>query len=212
MPSESERMLIQQIRTPGTHAAAWYELVEQYEGRVRAYIRKRLNDDANTDDALQETFIGFLNSLANYDDSRNLQSWLFTIASHKVTDHLRKQGRKQYAAGSDSNEEQLGKQSDDRQRRASSIARSKERIEWEANALVRVLRDLIQGLMKKGEYLRVQVLELIFVKGWANQEVAKFLQLTEQQVANYRFAAVKKITETIRIADLPSDLFPELHE
>ncbi len=212
MPSESERMLIQQIRTPATHAAAWYELVEQYEGRVRAYIRKRLHDDANTDDALQETFIGFLNSLANYDESRNLQSWLFTIASHKVTDILRKQGRRQYSVGSDSNDEQMGKQADDRQRKASSIARSKERIDWEANAIVRVLRDMIQSLMNKGEYVRVQVLELIFVKGWANQEVAKFLQVTEQQVANYRFAAVKKIADTIKIADLPKDLFPELHE
>ncbi|MBP3958076.1 sigma-70 family RNA polymerase sigma factor [Gemmata sp. G18] len=30
---------------------------------------------------MQETFIGFSNSLVNYDDKRDLQTWLFTIAA-----------------------------------------------------------------------------------------------------------------------------------
>ena len=73
----------------GPADAAWDELVARYEGRLRAYVRRRLRDHATTDDVVQETFIGFLNSLTNYDDKRDLQTWLFTIASHKVTDQLR---------------------------------------------------------------------------------------------------------------------------
>ena len=34
--------------------------------------------------------------------------------------------------------------------------------------------------------------------------------VSEQQVANYRFAAVKKLTEAMRAANLPTDVFPEL--
>ena len=56
------------------------------------------------------------------------------------------------------------------------------------------------------------MLELLFVKGWANREVAAFLKIGEQQVANYRFAAVRKLTESIREAGLPADVFPELHQ
>ena len=36
------------------------------------------------------------------------------------------------------------------------------------------------------------------------------LGVSEQQVANYRFAAVKKLSEQIRAAGLPVDVFPEL--
>ena len=56
------------------------------------------------------------------------------------------------------------------------------------------------------------MLELLWVKGWANRDVAAILQISEQQVANYRFAAVKKLTEQIRDAGLSADVFPELHQ
>ena len=51
---------------------------------------------------------------------------------------------------------------------------------------------------------------LLLVRGWANRDVAAHLGVSEQQVANYRFAAVKKLTETIREAGLSGDVFPEL--
>jgi RNA polymerase sigma-70 factor (ECF subfamily) len=104
----------------------------------------------------------------------------------------------------------MGKASDDKQRPASSLARTKERRDLEAEAVSRGLREMIQGWRQKGEYVRIQVLELLFVKGWANKDVAAFLHVSEQQVANYRFAAVKKLTEAMRAAGLPTDVFPEL--
>ena len=58
-----------------------------------AFVHRRLNDRAASEDIVQETFIGFLTSLSNFDDRRALQTYLFTIASHKLTDHLRKNGR-----------------------------------------------------------------------------------------------------------------------
>ena len=42
--------------------------------------------------------------------------------------------------------------------------------------------------------------------GRANRDVAAHLGITEQQVANYRFAAVKKLSEKIRAAGLPADV------
>ncbi|CAN5606908.1 sigma-70 family RNA polymerase sigma factor [soil metagenome] len=213
MTSDSDRLLVQQIKSGGTEADdAWTELVQRYEGRLRAYVRRRLRDHATTDDVVQETFIGFLNSLANFDDKRDLQTWLFTIASHKVTDQLRKMGRRPFATGSEADEEQMGKANDVRQRPASSLARSKERMDLESEAITRGLRDMILAFRTKDEYVRIQVLELLFVKGWANKDVAAFVGVNEQQVANYRFAAVKKLTETMKAAGLPTDVFPELND
>ena len=77
MTSDSDRLLVTQIKKGGAASdAAWAELVQRYEGRLRAYVRRRLRDHATTDDVVQETFIGFLNSLVNFDDSRDLQTWL----------------------------------------------------------------------------------------------------------------------------------------
>ena len=161
---------------------------------------------------VQETFIGFLNSLVNYDDTRGLQTWLFTIAAHKVTDQLRKIGRRPYQTGSEADDEMLGNEADGRQQAASSIARGQERQELEAAAVARALKEVVRGFWDKGEYRRIMVLELLFVKGWPNWRVAEVVEVSEQQVANYRFAAVKKLTEAMRAAGLPADVFPELQD
>lgn len=211
MSSESDRLLIQEIRAGGPKSEqAWEQLVGRYEGRLQAYVRRRLRDHATTEDVVQETFIGFLHSLSNFDDRRELQTWLFTIASYKVTDQLRKLGRRPYQTGNEADEEMMGKEADARQRGASSIARSHERLDLESTAIGNALREIVGGFQQKGDYKRIQVLELLFVKGWPNWKVAEFLKVSEQQVANYRFAAVKKLCEAMRAADLPVDVFPEL--
>src|SRR5229473_3969592 len=91
MSSESDRLLVQQIRRGD--ARAWEHLIARYEGRLLAFVHRRLRDRSASEDVVQDTFIGFLNSLPNYDESRELQTYLFTIASHKLTDHLRRIGR-----------------------------------------------------------------------------------------------------------------------
>src|SRR3982751_4045914 len=91
MPSDSDRLLIQQIRQGAPRA--WETLIAHYEGRLLAFVMRRLRDRAASEDVVQETFVGFLNSLPNFDDRRELQTYLFTIASYKLTDHLRRTGR-----------------------------------------------------------------------------------------------------------------------
>src|SRR5436305_12477869 len=91
MPSDSDRLLIQQIRQGDPRA--WDALIARYEGRLLAFVQRRLRDRSASEDVVQETFVGFLNSLPNFDDRRELQTYLFTIASHKLTDHLRRTGR-----------------------------------------------------------------------------------------------------------------------
>ena len=209
MSSESDRLLIQQIRKGDPRA--WESLITRYEGRLLAFVERRIHDRASSEDVVQETFVGFLNSLPNFDDRRQLQTYLFTIASHKLTDFLRRKGRHPLKAATDSSPDLLDQQLDDHPA-ASSIARSHERRELESMAITRSLGQIIREWQQKGEYQRLKVLELLWVKGWANREVAAFLHISEQQVANYRFAAVKKLSEHIRNAGLSADVFPELQE
>ncbi len=209
MASDSDRLLIQQIRQgdPG----AWETLIARYEGRLLAFVQRRLRDRASSEDVVQETFIGFLNSLPNFNDRRELQSYLFSIAAHKLIDHLRRQDRHPIRLLADGAAEILNREIDSHPG-ASSCARRDERRELESDALTRCLGQMLRGIQERGEYARLSVLELLWVKGWGNKDVATFLDVNEQQVSNFRFAAVKKLTELIREAGLNADVFPELQE
>ncbi len=209
MASDSDRLLIQQIRQGDSRA--WETLISRYEGRLLAFVARRLRDRSASEDVVQETFVGFLNSLPNFDDRRELQTYLFTIASHKLTDHLRRTGRHPLKSLSEGGDELMNKQLDEGPS-ASSRVRGDERQELESAAIARCLGQILRGWQEKGDYLRLQVMELLWVKGWANRDVAAFLHVSEQQVANYRFAAVKKLTELVGAAGLSTDVFPELQE
>lgn len=209
MASESDRLLIRDIRSG--EERAWQQLIERYEGRLLAFVIRRLRDRATSEDIVQETFIGFLHSLPNFDEKRELQTYLFTIASYKITDYLRKMGRRPAITG-ETAEERMAEEADSAQRAASSAARSHERRGLESTAIARALGQLIDQWRSQGEFERIKILELLFVKGWQNKDAAKFLKVSEQQVANIRFAAVKKLSEHIRTAGLSVDVFPELKE
>src|SRR5262249_23402286 len=160
MPSDSDRLLIQQIRQGDPRA--WETLISRYEGRLLAFIHRRLRDRDASEDVVQETFVGFLNSLPNFDDRRELQTYLFTIASHKLTDHLRRSGRHPLRSLSDSSSDLLNQQIDDHPA-ASSAARSEERQELESAAIVRCLGQILRGLEEQGDWVRVNVVALIMV-------------------------------------------------
>src|SRR5712692_2531840 len=156
MSSNSDRFLIQQIRQGDQRA--WQTLITRYEGRLLAFVDRRLHDRSASEDIVQETFIGFLNSLPNFDESRELQTYLFSIASHKLTDHLRRIGRHPLHAASEGAGDVLQNQLDQHPA-ASSLARSRERQELESQAVVRCLGVLIRQWQEKGDFLRLKVLE-----------------------------------------------------
>ncbi len=97
---DADQFLVQRIEEGDS--AAWEELIARYEGRLLAFVEHRLRNRASAEDIVQETFIGFLNSLPNYDRRRPLESYLFTICSYKLTDHLRREGRRPALAMSQS--------------------------------------------------------------------------------------------------------------
>src|SRR5262245_65939072 len=155
MTADSDRLLIQQIRQGEN--GAWERLIERYEGRLLAFAERRLRDRSAGEDVVQESFIGFLNSLPNYDEDRELQTYLFTIASHKLTDHLRRAGRHPMHAASEGAGDVLQNQLDPHSG-ASSLARSRERKELESQAVAKCLGQMIRQWKDKNDYVRLKVL------------------------------------------------------
>jgi RNA polymerase sigma-70 factor (ECF subfamily) len=96
----------------------------RYEGRLLAFVESRLGRRGPSEDIVQDSFIGFLNSLPNYDGRRPLESYLFSICAYKLTDHLRREGRRPAVPLSSASDSTGDWQISDSARRASSIART----------------------------------------------------------------------------------------
>lgn len=209
-PANPDQLLVQEIRQGKPDA--WNNLIAQYEGRLLAFVESRLRRRAASEDVVQETFIGFLTSLPNFDARRPLESWLFSIAAHKLTDYLRREGRRpaiplSTGAGSDGNWELVGKA-----RGASSIARSGERQGLEAEAIAEGIQQQIDRWQQAGDWKKIQCMELLFVVGTGNKQVAEQLDLSEQQVANFKHDFIERLRKIVRNGRLNEDVFPELNE
>src|SRR5689334_5749042 len=139
MTNTSEALLIERVRAG--QPDAWSELIARYEGRLLGYVARRVADRAAAEDLVQETFLGFLTSLPNYNTAQPLEGYLFSIAAHKLTDLLRREGRRP-ALPLAADDSSGGWQPADRGRRVSSIARSRERYGLEETALVTALGEL----------------------------------------------------------------------
>lgn len=209
MSENSEALLIDRVRAG--QADAWSEFIARYEGRLLGYVARRVADRSAAEDVVQETFLGFLTSLPNYDAAQPLEGYLFSIAAHKLTDLMRREGRRPTLPLA-SDEGSSDWQPADPGRRASSLARSHERRGLEETALVAALREMIAHWRRRGQWERLQCMELLWVRGWSNKEVAARLGLSEQTVANYKFETIARLQTAVRGQGLPEEVFPELYE
>ena len=209
-PTNPDAELVQRIRDGDTDA--WGDLISQYQGRLLAFAESRLRRRQTSEDVVQETFIGFLNSLPNYDGNRPLESYLFTICHHKLTDQLRRAGRRptlplsSATSGSSGTWEIPGYISG-----ASSIVRGGERRKMEERALIDALKDQVEHWRKREDWTKIMCMELLFVRGRSNKDVAAILDITEQQVANYKFDFLARLKTSVKKHGLDRDIFPELY-
>ncbi len=196
MPLNPDQLLLERIRAG--HSDAWEQFIARYEGRLLAFVQVRLHDSGRSEDVVQETFVGFLTSLPNYDPSTPLEAFLFSIAAHKLTDALRRAGRRQTLpilitdkAGNES--EPAGPA-----RRASSLYRSQDSRIAEREILKRKLAELISQWLVTGDFERLKCAELLFVLGRPNKTVAEQLNISEQDVANHKAFIVGKLKDAAR--------------
>jgi RNA polymerase sigma-70 factor (ECF subfamily) len=147
--------------------------MSQYGPLLKRYFRRRVSQ-AEAEDLVQDVFLA-MHARGGGAQIENVQGYLFTIASHKLTDHLRRQGRHPVKTVSDNPNDVLHQQFDSSPG-ASSVARGQEKREMEEAAITRCLGQLIANWREKGDWNRLMVLELLWVRGWANRDVAAFLK------------------------------------
>ena len=142
-----------------------------------------------------------------------LESYLFSICAYKLTDHLRREGRRpsiqMHGRGSEGGG-QIEPTGGDRV--ASSIARSVERKAIEEAAVRDAISEQIDRWKSGDGWNKLKAIELLFVAGKPNKEVATQLGLTEQQIANYKSDFQIRLRSIIKRMNLDEGVFPELAE
>lgn len=200
--------LLQRVRRHD--AAAWETLIARYQGRLLAFATTRLQDATAAEDVVQETFLGFLTSLPNYEDRTPLEAFLFSIAAHKLTDALRRRQIRPRLLGSiDTSPADHPAEPASRARKVSSLARSRERYQIAERVLGDALAQLVQTWISRAEFERLKCAELLFAVGLPNQEVAARLGLSEQSVANHKSFILQKLKTAAATARLREDAWRE---
>lgn len=204
----AEKLLVESIQQGD--AEAWRKLIEHYEGRLLAFFRPRVSDMSVAEDLVQETFLGLLISLGNFDADRPLEQYLFSIAAHKLTDYLRRMRSRPDLQPTAAHEAAALLEVAGREKRASSIYRSRERQNWEEATLVKALRTVVDYYKNRGYWDKLACMELLILRGWPNKRVAEVLGLSEQAVANIKFEFVEKAREAVQAAGIPLEMVPGL--
>jgi RNA polymerase sigma-70 factor (ECF subfamily) len=93
---------------------------------------------------------------------------------------------------------------------ASSLARSRERKGIEETVLREGLETLIERWVEQEEFERLKCIELLFVLGWPNKEVARTLGISEQGVANHKHFVLSKLKDWVAASPLKGANLAEL--
>jgi len=177
----ADMLLVRRIRNGDERA--WELLIARYEGRLHAFVSRKLSDSASIDDVVQDTFLGFHLSLPHFDETRSIESYLFAICGFKITDQLR---RSQKISFQKMSSQEVLIESPERARMVSSLYRSGERKLEEEKKVTRVLAADIQKWKAQEDWMKLMCIELLFVSRLSNKAIAEKLALTEQKVANYK--------------------------
>lgn len=190
--TEAESFLIDAARAGDQQA--WREVITRYEGRLTSFARRMLAQSSDAEDIVQETFIGLMRSLPNYDRTRSLETYLFAILRNKLHDHFRKLGKGQRQSLEslelgDAPSDWLAADTPSRQLAAA------EDLAAQRAALVQCLRSWVEQCEEQRRFQELIVVEMLLVLGLRNKEAAADLELTETAIAGVKFRVLQKWKE-----------------
>lgn len=90
-----ERVLV--LRCQTGDEAAFTEIIERYNPRLRYYLRQMLREASHADDVLQEVWLAVFRKIARLSDPSAFAAWLYRIARSKASLSWRRERRERGA-------------------------------------------------------------------------------------------------------------------
>lgn len=199
--NQAEQYLLEQIHDGKQDA--WSQLVDRYQGRLLAFARSKTRDAVGAEDLVQDTFVSFLRSLANFRGQASLETYLFSILRRKIIDLYR--GRRMNVCllqdgmpGDDENETASAMRAipaDDPT--ASWYARRGEDHELKRAALASALADLIDGYKQTLNFRDLEIVEMLFYCQLRNKDISRTTGVTVNHVAVIKHRCLNEIRRHI---------------
>jgi RNA polymerase sigma-70 factor (ECF subfamily) len=76
---------------------------DEFSGPLKGYIKKRVANEEDAEDILQEVFIKINNNLKNLEDEKKIHAWIYTITRNTIIDYYRKNSKMPELAELDEN-------------------------------------------------------------------------------------------------------------
>lgn len=77
-------------RARGVSSVEFDTAIAEFSGKLRAFVRRRVRDDATADDLAQETLLKVYRSRATLRDDQRLEAWVYRVARTTLIDHYRR--------------------------------------------------------------------------------------------------------------------------
>jgi RNA polymerase sigma factor (sigma-70 family) len=191
--------LLSRLRDHGDHRS-WQQFFDIYHELVLKVARRAGLDEAEAQEAMQETIITVSNEMPGfrYDPSKgSFKNWLLVIARHRIMDQMRKRYRARMANRLDpdltSVEEEINRQLGGHQALAEV---------WEDEWKKRLLDAAMQRVRKLSKPHQFQMFEKTTLEGWSVSETARAFDVSQMTVylARHRIGGmikkeVKRLTE-----------------
>lgn len=167
------------------------KMVQQYSDPIYRVSLRMLNNQAEAEDVLQETFIKALRSLENFEGRSNLSTWLYRIAVNESLMLIRKRKPEVSVVYDETGDEE---------NEGISVSQI---VDWcclpESEFLTNETRSVLNDAIQKlPENLRT-VFILRDIEGLSINETAQALELTETNVKTRLLRARMKLREELSV-------------
>lgn len=160
--------------------AAFVEIYERSYASVYTYVYYRLSDPALAEDLTADVFVRLVSKIHTFTHAgRPILAWLYTIASHLVTDHYRRNGRvkhlplKDHLRARDGDPAQI--------------------------AHLHLTRDRLSAALERLTEDQRQVILFKFIEGRSNAEVAALLGKNEGAVKALQHRALAALRRLLEV-------------
>jgi len=189
----------------------WLRVHRHYTGRLLAYVARRVPDKVAREDVVQETFLGAIRGIGDFDPVFTFEQYLFGICKNRTIDWMRRQKALVIQPRGEDDEAPALDGLFREDETPSWIARRNDLEHKGAELLAGILREWVQETWQQGEFERLMVIEALFSGEWRNRDTwQRFGLRDETAVAGIKFRALKRLRELAQAADPRHNVLPLL--
>ena len=201
--SEADKHLLKLIRDgdPG----GWSQFVARFQVRLLAYAVRQVDQNATAEDLVQDTFIGFLQTIQEYREQCELESYLFQILRRRIVDHYRRLGQNREIPScqfrtADSESEHADPMAliPGNELSASTYARRNERQQQDETALATAISLLVSELRDAEKFRDLKIAEGLFYAQRRSVDLARLIMVSENEIAVVKHRLIERLARAVR--------------